>query len=59
VLPGPTDVAAPAAGASVNSAELLAANFLHSAPPASETFTYNGGTPTGTVHGVAGVCVYN
>jgi prepilin-type N-terminal cleavage/methylation domain-containing protein len=59
VLPGPADAAAPAAATSVNVAELLAANFLHSAPPASETFTYNGATPTGTVHGVAGACTYN
>jgi general secretion pathway protein G len=60
--PGP-DVAAPANGTAVNTAELLSNNLLHQAPPATETFTYivsvNYGN--GTVHGVlAGApCTYN
>jgi prepilin-type N-terminal cleavage/methylation domain-containing protein len=70
VLPGATDVAAPAAGTTVNQAELLQANLLHSstlnwssgAPPAgTELFTYKASPPQGTVHGTiqGGACVYN
>jgi prepilin-type N-terminal cleavage/methylation domain-containing protein len=69
-LPGATDVAAPAAGTTVNQAELLQANLLHSstlnwssaAPPAgTELFTYKAAPPQGTVHGTiqGGACVFN
>lgn len=61
------DTATPANGDVVAATKLLTANLLHQAPPATETFTYEGNPPTtsfgnGTVHGTlagnAG-CVYN
>lgn len=52
---GQTDTTTPPAGSTVNITELLGANLLHQAPPASETWTYNA-TPTGTVHGVSTAC---
>jgi prepilin-type N-terminal cleavage/methylation domain-containing protein len=69
-LPGATDVATPAAGTTVNQAELLQANLLHSstlnwssgAPPTgTELFTYKAAPPQGTVHGAiqGNACVYN
>jgi len=60
------DVATVVGGSTVNIAELLAANLLHSDPtkaPSTEQFTYNAPTPNGTVHGAfAGgtpACTYN
>lgn len=54
------DTANPVAGDGVNSAELVTANLLHQAPPATETFTYKASPPKGTVHGVlAGGCTFN
>ncbi|HEX3629298.1 MAG TPA: type II secretion system protein [Candidatus Dormibacteraeota bacterium] len=72
-VPAGFDVAAPAAGTTVNQFELLTANLLHSSTanwnsgaPANgtELFTYKGGTPTGSVHGQiqgipAATCSYN
>ncbi len=56
------DTATPAAGASVNIAEITGANLLHQAPPATEAFTYNA-SPNGTVHGQlvpdVATCRYN
>jgi general secretion pathway protein G len=54
------DTATPGAGAGVNTAEILTANLLHQAPPATETFTYLA-SPNGTVHGVlaGAACTYN
>lgn len=54
------DKAVPLAGEGVNITEILNANLLHQAPPASETFTYLA-SPTGTVHGVlaGATCTYN
>jgi prepilin-type N-terminal cleavage/methylation domain-containing protein len=58
----PADTATPAPGATVNMAEILAANLLHQAPPATEAFTYNA-APNGTVHGQlvpdVATCRYN
>ena len=52
----------PLAGEGVNVTELLTANLLHQAPPATEAFTYNA-SPTGTVHGQlvpdVATCRYN
>ncbi len=71
-LPGATDVAAPAAGTTVNQGELLQANLLHSAtnnwnaaaplPAGTEIFTYKASPPQGTVHGTIqgnATCIYN
>jgi general secretion pathway protein G len=44
------DTATPAANSTVNVAEILGANLLHQAPPATEAFTYLA-APNGTVHG--------
>lgn len=55
------DKAAPLNGEGVNINELLTANLLHSAPAATETFTYKA-SPNGTVHGVLSTnaaCIYN
>jgi len=61
------DTATPANGDGVAISKLLVANLLHQAPPATETFIYEGNPPTtsfgnGTIHGPltgnAG-CVYN
>jgi prepilin-type N-terminal cleavage/methylation domain-containing protein len=70
-LPGASDVANPAAATTVNQAELLQANLLHSstnnwnaaapAPTGTELFTYKG-SPQGTVHGTIqgnATCIYN
>jgi len=60
---GQVDTATPPNASTVSITELLSNNFLHQAPPATETFTYivsvNYGN--GTVHGaLAGAaCVYN
>lgn len=54
------DTATPAAGDTVNTAELVTANLLHQAPPATETFTYKAAPPKGTVHGVLNAtCTFN
>jgi general secretion pathway protein G len=57
------DKPVPLAGEGVNINELKAASLLHQSPPATEAFTYNGGTPNGTVHGAMvpnnPACVYN
>lgn len=70
-LPGATDAATPAGGTTINQAELLMANLLHSstnnwnaAVPANgtELFTYKAAPPQGTVHGVIqgnATCIYN
>ncbi len=59
---GQTDTATPPGASTVNITELLGANLLHQAPPATEAFTYNA-TPTGTVHGQlvpdVATCRYN
>jgi general secretion pathway protein G len=55
------DKASPAAADVVNTAELLGANLLHQAPPATEAFTYKA-SPNGTVQGnlvPATACIYN
>ncbi len=57
--PGP-DTQNPATGDPVNTAELVNANLLHSAPPAGEVFTYKAAASKGTVKGVLGAnCTYN
>jgi prepilin-type N-terminal cleavage/methylation domain-containing protein len=58
------DTATPVNGDGVAISKLIAANLLHQAPPATETFTYEGNPPgtygNGTVKGViAGGCTYN
>lgn len=54
------DTANPAAGDAVNTTELVNANLLHQAPPATETFTYKAAPPKGTVHGVLNAtCTFN
>jgi general secretion pathway protein G len=58
------DIAAPANGDGVNIGELITANLLHQAPPATEAFTYvvKAGYGTGTVQGnlvPATACKYN
>jgi prepilin-type N-terminal cleavage/methylation domain-containing protein len=71
-LPGASDVASPAAGTTINQAELLMANLLHSStanwnaaapiPTGTELFTYKAAPPQGTVHGTIqgnATCVYN
>jgi prepilin-type N-terminal cleavage/methylation domain-containing protein len=60
---GQVDTATPPNASTVSVTELLSNNFLHQAPPVTETFTYivsvNYGN--GTVHGVlaGAACVYN
>jgi len=71
-LPGASDVATPAAGTTINQAELLMANLLHSStnnwnaaapiPTGTELFTYKAAPPQGTVHGTIqgnATCIYN
>ena len=70
-LPGASDLGTPAANSTVNQAELLQANLLHSAtngwnsaapiPSGTELFTYKASPPQGTVHGAiqGQACVYN
>jgi general secretion pathway protein G len=57
------DKPVPLAGEGVDINKLKAASLLHQSPPATEAFTYNGGTPNGTVHGAMvpanPACVYN
>jgi general secretion pathway protein G len=70
-LPGASDLGTPAANSTVNQAELLQANLLHSAtngwnaaapiPAGTELFTYKASPPQGTVHGAiqGQSCIYN
>ena len=70
-LPGASDVSTPAAGTTINQAELLMANLLHSSTanwnsgaPATgtELFTYKAAPLQGTVHGAIqgnATCIYN
>ncbi|TMD21701.1 MAG: prepilin-type N-terminal cleavage/methylation domain-containing protein [Chloroflexi bacterium] len=71
-LPGAADAQTPAAGTTVNQAELLQANLLHSStngwnapapiPAMTEQFTYKASPPQGTVHGAfssGSACTYN
>jgi general secretion pathway protein G len=70
-LPGASDLGTPAANSTVNQAELLQANLLHSAtngwnaaapiPAGTELFTYKASPPSGTVHGAiqGQSCIYN
>ena len=71
-LPGASDVSSPAAGTTINQAELLMANLLHSStnnwnaaapiPTGTELFSYKAAPPQGTVHGTIqgnATCIYN